>query len=112
MGPRGAGLVTSRSIQQENLMTTKVRVGIAGAVLAAMTSLIYLSPSYAGEEKEIRAAIIKIADAIKAGDKDKAKSLASAIAKKIPDDGIDTVMFNFKTRAKGGLGWGEKALAN
>jgi hypothetical protein len=92
-------------------MTTKVRVGIAAAVLAAVAGLVYVSgTSQAGEGKELQASIKQIADAIKGGDAAKAKSLAAATAKKIGD--YDDLMQMFRPRNKGGLGFGSKAGTN
>ena len=95
-------------------MTTNIRIGIAGIALVAGFGFIYMSsPTQAAQEKDIKVAVQKIADAIKKDDKDGAKKLAAATAKDkaLVDDLID-VMRMFKLRKKLGLGVGAQPLQN
>ena len=94
-------------------MTTKVRVAIASAMLAAMLALICASDAVSGgPDKDVAAAIVKLADAIKKGDADGAKKQAAKVnAMKQLEDNTD-LMHLFKPRNKEGLGWGPKAGAN
>jgi cytochrome c556 len=92
-------------------MSLKFRVMFVVMTLVAVLSLIFLSePIYAGGEGDVQAAVKKIAEAIRKGDKEGAKKLAANAAKKI--DEIHDVMHQFKPRNKKGLGVGEKAGTN
>jgi hypothetical protein len=95
-------------------MISKIRIWIAGVTLVAAISLVFLSgPSYAGGEKDLRASVQKIADAIKKGNREEAKKLAAAVAKdKDLVDEIGAVMHMFRPRNKGGMGVGNTPLAN
>jgi hypothetical protein len=82
---------------------------IAGATLSAVFALVSMTgPSYAGGGKDLGAAVKKVADAIKSGDKDGAAKLAKDTAKGIED--IGDLMHLFKPRTKGGLGVGSKKV--
>ena len=89
-------------------MTTKVRMMIAGTALAAVFGLLSMSaPSHAGG-KDLKATVMKIADAIKKGDDAGAKKMAKDAAKGIED--ISDLMHLFRPRNKGGLGVGSKTF--
>ena len=90
-------------------MTTKIRIWVAGFTLAAVAGLIGMSEaSYVEGDKDLKSTVAKIADALKAGDKDLAKKLAVAAAKNI--DEIGDVMHMFRPREKGGMGIGPKTF--
>lgn len=92
-------------------MTTRVRVWIAGVTIVAMAALISMSGrSYAGGEKDLKAAVTKIAALIKKGDNEGAKKLAAASAKHIED--MADLMHMFRPRNKGGMGAGPTPLTN
>jgi hypothetical protein len=92
-------------------MTTKVRMCVAGITLVAGFGLISISgASFAQGKKAVDVAVKEIADALKKGDKAKAKKLADDAAKNL--DEIPDMMHLFKTRNKGGLGAGSTPLAN
>lgn len=97
-------------------MTTKVRMTIAGATLVAMTVLMsFTDPSYAGGDADYAAAVKKIGEAIKKGDKEGAAKLAKAAAKSIPVDDFGDLMHLFKPRkkdGKGGIGVGSKKVVS
>ncbi len=97
--------------KEEFSMKMKVQLWLAGAMLAAVGGMVYLTnPSYAGGEKDPTAAVKKIADAIKAGKAADAKKIAEASAKHIEE--VSDLMHLYRPRNKGGLGWGGKAGAN
>jgi hypothetical protein len=82
---------------------------VAGITLAAIAGLIGMSEaSFVEGEKDIKGTVAKIADALKAGDKETAKKLATAAAKNI--DEIGDVMHMFRPREKGGMGIGPKVF--
>jgi hypothetical protein len=95
-------------------MTTRFRMAFAGAVFTTAFALILMAgPSQAGGEKDLKAVVQKIADAIKKDDKEAAKKLAAAAVKdKALVGPINDIMRLFKPRNKGGLGVGAKPLAN
>ena len=89
---------------------SKTRIWIAGTMVAAVAGAIVLSgPSGAGENKEIRDGLDKIAATLQKGDKAGAKAQAEALAKKVDD--IAEAMDLFKPRKKNGWGVGDKAGA-
>lgn len=83
-------------------------------MLAAVIALICLSaPSQAAQDKDLNAVVVKIADAIKKGDNDEAKKLATAaVNNKNLVEQINDIMHMFKPRNKGGMGVGVKPLTN
>ncbi|MSQ94401.1 MAG: hypothetical protein EXR98_07575 [Gemmataceae bacterium] len=92
-------------------MTAKIRYLIVGTTLVAMLGLAYLSaPVLAGEGKDIPATVRKIAEMIKKKDDDGVKKTATAAAKNIEE--LPDLMHMFRPRNKGGLGIGEKPMAN
>jgi hypothetical protein len=92
-------------------MTAKVRYLIVGVTLAAMLGFVYMAvPALAGDGKDIPATVRKIADQIKLKDDAGAKKTATAAAKNIEE--LSDLMHMFRPRNKGGLGIGEKAMAN
>jgi hypothetical protein len=92
-------------------MTTKVRMCVAGIMLAAVFSLISMSgPSFGQGKKDVDVAVKEMADELKKGDKAKAKKLADDAAKNL--DEISDMMHLFRPRNKGGLGVGPIPLAN
>ena len=114
LGSRGKPMTPRRVhvfLQQESVMTSKVRWWVAGVTFAAVCGLVYVSsPSQANEgDKDLEASVKKIAGAIKSGDTAGAKKMAEASAKKI--DEVSDLMHLFRTR-KGGLGYGSKVGTN
>jgi hypothetical protein len=95
-------------------MTTGIRTAFAAAAFTTAFALIGMASSLdAAGEKDLKAVVQKIADAIKNGDKAEAKKLADAAAKdKQLIKKINDVMRLFKPRNKEGLGVGMKPLAN
>jgi hypothetical protein len=93
-------------------MTTKVRIWVASAMLAAMLGLAFVSsPSAAqGKKKEVDVAVKEIADELKKGNKAAAKKMADDAAKNL--DEISDMMHLFRPRNKGGLGVGSTPLTN
>ena len=86
---------------------SKLRIWIAGAIAATVGGAILLTGATgAGENKEIRDGIDKIAATLQKGDKDGAKTQADALAKKIDD--LADAMDLFKPRKKNGFGVGDK----
>lgn len=85
---------------------SKLRIWIAGAIAATVGGAILLTGATgAGENKEIRDGIDKIATTLQKGDKDGAKKQADALAKKIDD--LADAMDLFKPRKKNGFGVGK-----
>ena len=83
----------------------KLHLWMAGATLAAILGLVYAAgPGSAGDNADVIATVKKIAAAIKKGDKEEARKLAEAYAKKA--DSIEEVMDLFKKKDKGGMGFG------
>ncbi len=84
----------------------RVRVWTAAATLAALIGLIYAAnSSSAGEEnKALKASVMKVAGAIKAGDMALAKKLATPIGKKA--ESMEDVMGLFGPKKSGGFGFG------
>jgi hypothetical protein len=95
-------------------MTTRFRIAFAAVAFTTAFALILMAgPSQAGGDKDLKAIVQKIADAIKKDDKDAAKKLAAAAVKNKALVGpINDVMRLFKTRKMDGLGVGVKPLAN
>jgi hypothetical protein len=93
-------------------MTSKVRLWAAGATIAAVVGLVYLSgPSLANEgDKDLPETVKKIATEIKKGNAAGAKTMSEAAAKKIEDTA--ELMHLFRPHSKGGLGWGGKRGTN
>lgn len=85
---------------------TRILIGSMTLTAVAAAALVWSGPSGAGDAKALQASIDKIAAALKKGDKDGAKSMADALAKKTEE--IAEVMDLFKPRKKGGFGVGEK----
>ncbi len=80
----------------------KVRVWTAAAMVTAVVALVYAAGTgSAGDNKEIVAAVDKIAAAVKKGDMAEARKLAEG-AKKYD---LEDVMDLFKPVKKGGRGW-------
>jgi hypothetical protein len=88
-------------------MRTLLHVGAVGLAVLGCGWLMLNSRGQAGEEKEIAAAVDKIARAFEKGDKATASKEAAALAKKI--DEMGDVMDFFKPRKKKGFGVGSKA---
>src|SRR5262245_9214691 len=84
----------------------RTRMWIAGLGVTALGALLMAQGSGAGENKEVVAAVDKIAEAFKKGSKDVAKQQADALAKKTEE--IIDVMDLMKPRKKSGVGVGEK----
>ncbi len=95
-------------------MTTRLRFWLASIMLAAVIGLICLSnPSHAGGDKDLKSTVVKIADALKKGDRETARKLAHAAAQnKELIENIPDVMHMFKPRHKGGMGVGTTPLLN
>ena len=92
-------------------MTTKVRMCVAGVMLAAVFGLTSMSgPSFGQGKKDVDVVVKEMADELKKGDKAKAKKLADDAAKNL--DEISDMMHLFRPRNKGGLGVGRNPLAN
>jgi len=93
-------------------MIAKLRLYIAGAVLAAVVGLVFLSgpTQAAGDGKDIPATVKKIGEMFKKKDAKGAATHAAASIKNIEE--LSELMKMFKTRNKEGLGIGEKALTN
>src|SRR5262249_37581826 len=92
-------------------MTTKVRMCVAGVMLAAVLGLISMSgPSFGQGKKDVDVVVKEMADELKKGDKAKAKKLADDAAKNL--DETSDMMHLFRPRNKGGLGVGRNPLAN
>jgi cytochrome c556 len=93
-------------------MTAKLRLFIVAVVLAGVAGLLFTAgPTQAqGEGKDVPATVRKIADMIKAKNHDGAAKTAAAAAKNIEE--LPDLMSMFRPRNKGGLGIGEKAMAN
>jgi cytochrome c556 len=70
---------------------------------------LWLSNSFADENKELKAEANKLADLVKDGKLDDLKKAAPALAKKAEE--IDEVMMLMAIRTKGGFGFGPKASA-
>lgn len=83
-------------------MRTPTRLWLAGIALAAFGLTIQ-----AGGDAKYKTAIQKIADAVKAGEKDSAAKMAQSTAKDI--EYLEDVMHFLKPRNKGGFGVGDKA---
>ncbi|MBM3996298.1 MAG: hypothetical protein FJ303_19415 [Planctomycetes bacterium] len=93
-------------------MSMQVRMGIAGITFAAVVGMVGLSgASELGGQNELNATVVKIAEALKKGDKQGAKKLAAvAVANKdLPTD-HESLMTVFRLRTKKGLGFGPKAF--
>lgn len=85
---------------------SKNRIWIGGATVAALALALVLSgTSGAQDNKDLKESVDKIAAALQKGDKEGAKKLAEALAKKTED--IAEVMDLFKPRKKHGFGVGE-----
>jgi hypothetical protein len=81
---------------------------MGGTLLAIAAGLYVTGQSWADtDDKELVAAINKIADALEKGDKAGATKMAQGLAKKLED--LEGVMALFKPRSKKGLGVGPKA---
>jgi len=95
-------------------MTTRFRIAVAVAAITTAFTLIGMAASADSKgEKDLKAVVQKIADAIKKGNKDEAKKLAAAKVKdKELVNKINDVMKLFKTRKMGGLGIGATPMAN
>ncbi len=86
-------------------MTTEARVQAAGAAaLALAIGFVAIGSGSAADDKDVRDAIFKIADALQNKDADGAKRQAQALAKA---NELDAVMDLFKLRTKKGVGIGE-----
>src|SRR6266542_189731 len=85
----------------------KTRIWIGGATVAALAIALLLSGrSGAQDNKDMKDSVDKIAAALQKGDKEGAKKMAEALAKKTDD--IADVMDLFKPRKKHGFGVGDK----
>jgi len=92
----------------ENRMKKQLAMGSAGIVILALGGWVYLAGhGNAGEAKELKEGVLKVADALKKGDKASAEKQASLVAKKVSD--LEDLMGLFKKRDKGGIGVGAKA---
>jgi hypothetical protein len=88
---------------------SNARNWIAAMIVAAVGGAILLTgASGAGENKEIRDGIDKIATTLQKGDKDGAKKEAMALVKRLKLEDVADAMDLFKPRAKHGFGVGEK----
>ncbi len=88
-------------------MTTKVRVVFASVILAAAIGLLCASNAMSGgPDKNVAAAVAKVAEALKKGDADGAAKLAAKAAAMKEFDDVSDLMHLFKPRNKGGMGWG------
>jgi cytochrome c556 len=91
-------------------MRSVTRVWAAAvAGLALAVGLCWNGSGQAGDEKAIKAAVNKIADALQKGNADVAKSEAAALAKKVEDvhDVMEMLGKRSKDGTKGGIGVGE-----
>ncbi len=99
-------------------MTTKVRLALASAMLAAMLALVSASDATStlagegGPEKAVGAAFGKLADAVKSGDADAIKKTAAKVNGMKELEDLPDLMHLFKPHKSGGLGWGSKRGAN
>jgi Cytochrome C' len=84
----------------------KVHMWMTVAVLAALGLAYVAGPTSAGGEDDPRGVVERIAAAVKKGDMDGAKKMAGAYAKKA--ESVEEVMDLFKTKKKGGIGFGNK----
>jgi hypothetical protein len=82
----------------------KVHVWMAAAAVAAMLGLIMVAGLGAQGGDPVEVVVDKIATALKKGDKDGARKLAEAFAKKA--DSVEEAMDLFKKKDKGGIGFG------
>src|SRR6266540_1675619 len=92
-------------------MTMQVRMWIAGVSCAAALALVSASAAAVvlGDTPE-QAAVKKVAEAVKKGNKDGIKKAAAEAAKKF-DEPAD-LMHMYRPRNKGAMGWGPKAGTN
>ncbi len=92
-------------------MAAKVRYLMVGITSVAVLGLAYLSVAAAAQEgKDIPATVKKIAELIKKKDDAGAAKVAAAAGKNIEE--LSDLMHMFRPRNKGGLGVGDKAMAN
>lgn len=78
----------------------------AATLMVALGVVAVASRTDAADEKEVRAKILKIADALEKNQADIVKSEAQALQKS--DAELDIIMEGFKLRSKGGIGVGDK----
>src|SRR6185369_11522326 len=88
-------------------MSKHVRFCGVGALAVAVGALMY-GVGNAGDDAAVKAAVLKIADALRKGDKEAAATQAEALAKKV--EKLEDVMNLFKPRKKGGLGVGKAGV--
>ncbi len=92
-------------------MTTKIRLWFACATLVAVLGYVsFAGTSNAGDAKDIKGSIAKIAELIQKGDDAGAKKSAAALAKGTEE--IGDIMHMFRPRSKGGMGFGKTAGTN
>src|SRR5262245_35898923 len=86
----------------------RARLWLAALALMGLAWMVMeTSSSRAGEDKAVKAAVLKIAKALEKGDSSAAASEAKALAKSLED--LEAIMHLFKPRTKKGLGVGGKA---
>src|ERR1700677_3918621 len=89
-------------------MNKRVGAGVIGIGLLALSVGIFVSGQNAGQARTLDAdtnkQVLKLAAAIKAGNKDEVKKLAAALAKEDLEEG----MAAFRPRWRGGLGVGRE----
>jgi hypothetical protein len=84
----------------------RMRMWAAGLAVAALGVILVAQGGRAGENKEVVAAVDKIAEAFKKGSKDAAKQEGQALAKKTEE--LLDVMDLLRPRQQGGVGVGDK----
>src|SRR5687768_364908 len=88
-------------------MRKQLWLGSFGSAFLALGGWVLLSgQGTAGEGKELKDSLLKIAELHKKGDKDGAAKQAQALAKKMEE--LHEMMELFKKRDKGGFGVGSK----
>jgi hypothetical protein len=86
-------------------MRTNVCLSVGITLLSLSLGIYLVGQAWAGENKEVTDAVLKIAASIKKGDSAGAKTQAAALAKKI--EALEEVMDALKPRKKGGVGVGK-----
>jgi hypothetical protein len=88
----------------------RARLWLAALALVGLAWMVMeTNSSRAGEDKAVKAAVLKIAKALEKGDSTAAATEAKALAKSLED--LEAIMHLFKPRTKKGLGVGGKAGA-